>query len=97
MKQTPTSAPAAQPAAPDSPYYKVRNSRIHGRGVFAARKIPAGTCIIEYGGARITWKEACRREDQKPADCYHTFFFSLENGKIIDGGDNGNDARWINH
>lgn len=80
-----------------TPFYTVRNSRIHGRGVFAARKIPEGSRIIEYGGKRISWKEANRRENLKPADCYHTFFFSLEDGRIIDGGDEGNDARWINH
>lgn len=89
-----SSSPSASPA---SPFHTVRNSRIHGRGVFAARKIPEGTCIIEYGGERITWKEACRREDLKAPDDYHTFFFSLENGKIIDGGVDGSDARWINH
>jgi uncharacterized protein len=78
-------------------YYVVRNSKVHGRGVFAARKIPAGARIIEYAGERISWKEACRRENLKPADCFHTFFFSLESGRIIDGGSKGNDARWINH
>lgn len=81
----------------DRPAYIVKNSKIHGRGVFAARKIAAGACIIEYEGERINWKEAVRRENEKPADCFHTFFFSLDNGKIIDGGSNGNDARWINH
>ncbi|HEY8605771.1 MAG TPA: SET domain-containing protein-lysine N-methyltransferase [Noviherbaspirillum sp.] len=88
-----TSTPAASP----SPLYKVRNSKIHGNGVFAARKIAAGTRIIEYGGKRISWKEAVRRENLKAADDFHTFFFSLDDGKIIDGGDDGNDARWINH
>lgn len=84
-------------AASPSPLYKVRNSKIHGNGVFAARKIPEGTCIIEYGGKRISWKEAVRRENLKAPDDFHTFFFSLDNGRIIDGGDEGNDARWINH
>lgn len=79
------------------PPYVVRHSKIHGNGVFATRKITAGTFIVEYEGERISWKEAVRRENQKPADCFHTFFFSLDNGKIIDGGVNGNDARWINH
>jgi SET domain-containing protein len=95
MTQTTSSKPASTSAS--SPYFAVRNSRIHGRGVFAARKIPAGTRILEYGGERISWKEACRREDLKPADCFHTFFFSLQDGRIIDGGSEGNDARWINH
>jgi SET domain-containing protein len=30
----------------------VRNSRIHGRGVYAARKIREGETIIEYRGER---------------------------------------------
>lgn len=80
-----------------TPAYIVKNSKVHGRGVFAARKIAADTCIIEYQGERIKWKEAVRRENEKPADSFHTFFFSLDNGKIIDGGSQGNDARWINH
>ncbi len=84
-------------ASSAKPFYAVRNSRIHGNGVFATRKIPAGTCIVEYQGERINWKEAVRRENAKPADCFHTFFFSLDSGKIIDGGSQGNDARWINH
>lgn len=79
------------------PAYVVRNSRIHGNGVFATRKIAAGACILEYEGERISWKEAVRRENAKAPDDFHTFFFSLDSGKIIDGGSNGNDARWINH
>ncbi|RZI44782.1 SET domain-containing protein-lysine N-methyltransferase [Herbaspirillum sp. HC18] len=79
------------------PFYVVKDSRVHGRGVFATRKIPAGTCIIEYQGERINWKEAVRRENKKAPDDFHTFFFSLDSGKIIDGGSQGNDARWINH
>lgn len=79
------------------PLHVVRNSRIHGKGVFATRKIHAGEQILEYEGERITWKEAVRRENLKEPGDFHTFFFSLESGKIIDGGSNGNDARWINH
>jgi hypothetical protein len=79
------------------PAFKVRSSKIHGNGVFATRKIPAGTCIVEYEGERISWKEAVRRENLKAPDDFHTFFFSLDSGRIIDGGSNGNDARWINH
>lgn len=76
---------------------KVRHSQIHGHGVFAARKITAGTRIIEYQGKRITEKQAEKRFGQDPENPHHTFFFSLDNGKLIDGGDEGNDARWINH
>ena len=77
-------------------FIKVRHS-IHGNGVFAARKIPTGARIIEYRGKRITEKQAEKRFGQDPDNPYHTFFFSLDSGKLIDGGDEGNDARWINH
>ncbi|CAB3931775.1 MULTISPECIES: SET domain-containing protein [Achromobacter] len=82
---------------PIKPWYVVRRSKLHGNGVFAARKIPAGTRIIEYGGERISAKEADRRHPTNPDDPFHTFFFALSTGRVIDGGDNGNDARWINH
>lgn len=78
-------------------HYKVRLSKVHGNGVFATRKIPAGTRIIEYGGKRISEKQADQRFGQDPNNPHHTFFFSLESGRLIDGGDQGNDARWINH
>ena len=74
-----------------------RNSKVHGRGVFATRKIPAGACVIEYEGERVTAREAARRSGKDPDNPFHTFFFSLENGKLIDGDSKGNDARWINH
>jgi SET domain-containing protein len=75
----------------------VRNSKIHGRGVFATRKIAAGTCVIEYQGERITARQAASRASADPDNPFHTFFFSLENGRLIDGASKGNDARWINH
>ena len=84
-------------ATPIKPWHVVRRSKLHGNGVFAARKIPAGTRIIEYGGARISAKEADRRHPTNPDDPFHTFFFALSSGRVIDGGDQGNDARWINH
>src|SRR3546814_10812513 len=62
-----------------------------------AREIPAGTQIIEYKGKRITAEQADAKHPVNPDDPFHTFFFSLSSGKIIDGGDKGNDARWINH
>ena len=38
----------------------VRNSPIHGSGVFAVKPIKKGTRIIEYKGKRLTHKEADR-------------------------------------
>jgi SET domain-containing protein len=78
----------------DHPYFVVRDSKIHGKGVFAQRKIPAGAFVIEYKGELISSEEAVERYNPSPDNPTHTFYFSLESGKVIDGG---NDARWINH
>lgn len=80
------------------PKIVVKNSRIHGRGVYAGRPLKKGERIIEYKGELISWKEADRRPPSDPKDPNHTFFFSLEDGKrVIDAAVGGNAARWINH
>ena len=84
-------------STPSESLIRVKHSKVHGQGVFAIRKIPAGTQIIEYEGKRITDKQADKRFGLDPDNPHHTFFFSLESGKLIDGGDQGNDASWINH
>ena len=75
--------------------FVVRNSGIHGKGVFAKTRIPAGTRLIEYKGERLTEAQVDRRyaKDDDP----HTFLFALDNGRVIDASRNGNSARWINH
>lgn len=80
-----------------TPIYVVRNSPIHGRGVFAGRTIRKGTCIVEYRGERISVREAERRPDSDPDNPYHTFLFELNDGRVIDASVRGNAARWINH
>ena len=77
--------------------YRVRNSNIHGRGVFAAGKIAKGTTIIEYRGERTTWEIVCERPASDPDDPAHTFIFELSDGRVIDAGVRGSVARWINH
>ncbi len=79
------------------PWHTVRQSNLHGTGVFAARDIKAGTRIIEYAGKRISPERADALHPVNPDDPFHTFFFAISSGKVIDGGDHGNDARWINH
>jgi len=81
------------------PLYVVRNSRIHGRGVFAARQIRKGTRIVEYTGERISNKEADRRYDDTNMKRHHTFLFTLDSKTVIDGaiGKGGGDASYINH
>lgn len=76
--------------------FQVRSSKIHGKGVFATRRIPKGTRLIEYRGERISWEEADRRYDDD-IQPHHTFLFAVDDETVIDGGSRGNDARWINH
>ena len=86
----------ATPARPQRTY-AVRNSPIHGRGVFATRTIPKGADIIEYRGRRVTMEEADELPDSDPNNPYHTFLFELNDGRVIDASVRGNAARWINH
>lgn len=83
--------------ATTQPWHTLRTSKIHGNGIYAARKIKAGTKIFEYVGEVISADEADRRHPVNPDDPFHTFFFALGNGDVIDGGVGGNDAKWINH
>lgn len=83
---------------PDSNFaLEVRASSVHGKGVFAAEKIGKGELVITYTGEIIGWEEADARHPHNPDDPNHTFYFALENDRVIDGAVNGNDARWINH
>jgi len=75
----------------------VRTSPIHGRGVFALRRIPKGTRIIEYKGELISDDEADRRYSKVHEHSPHTMLFSVEDGLVIDATRKGNSARWINH
>ncbi|MRV73046.1 SET domain-containing protein-lysine N-methyltransferase [Duganella sp. FT92W] len=80
-----------------TPLYIVKESPVHGRGVFARQPIAAGERIIEYTGEIISSDESARRAEASGGPVNHTFFFSLADGNLIDGGSNGNDARFINH
>ena len=75
----------------------VRHSPIHGRGVFALKRIPKGTRIIEYKGNLITDKKADRLYSRMHEHSPHTMLFSIEGGLVIDATRRGNSARWINH
>lgn len=81
------------------PLYVVRNSGIHGRGVFAVRRIRKGTRIVEYSGERISNKEADKRYDDDKMKRHHTFLFTLDGRTVIDGAirTGGGDASFINH
>ena len=75
---------------------QVRNSPIHGRGVFAVAPIKKGTRLLEYKGKRLTHKEADKLYGGG-AESGHTFLFTLNDDYVIDANQEGNSARWINH
>lgn len=87
---------------PDDPYYEIRSSGIHGRGLYARRFIPAETWIIEYRGEKVTKEESERRavqliENARGNDAAKVFMFILSDEWDIDGGVEWNDARLANH
>ncbi len=79
------------------PLFKVKKSGIHGKGVFALRRIRKGTRVIEYLGDRVTHEAADARYDGKDPRDNHTFLFTVDKRTVIDAGVGGNDARYINH
>jgi hypothetical protein len=80
-----------------SPLIEVRDSPVHGRGVFAVAPIPKGTRIIEYLGDRVSHKAADERYEDHDENDNHTFLFIVDKNTVIDAGVGGNDARFINH
>jgi uncharacterized protein len=75
------------------PLLEVRQSPVHGRGVFAKKPIRKGRRIIEYTGRRVPWKSIPDNVDDA-----HTFLFGINDGAdVIDPEIGGNEARWINH
>src|SRR5687768_8947527 len=78
------------------PYYVVRNSRIHGKGVFAKRPIRKGTQIVEYTGKIVSREEADEIGSTTVNGHTHTMLFTIDEDRVIDGNVGG-DAKYINH
>jgi SET domain-containing protein len=79
------------------PMIEVSRSRVHGRGVFALRRLRKGTRVVEYVGERISHAEADARYADKDAKDNHTFLYIVDRKTVIDAGVGGNEARFINH
>lgn len=76
---------------------QVRRSAVHGKGVYAVQDLAAGDTLIEYVGEIITWQEAQMRHPHDPANPNHTFYFHIDENRVIDALHGGNSSRWINH
>ena len=86
-----------------SKYIEVRESAIHGTGVFARIKVPKGKKVIEYVGEKITKKESERRsialieKNQGSPTDGAVYIFEVNKRHDIDGNIPENTARFINH
>lgn len=76
-----------------NPSIEVRESGIHGMGVYAVKPIKKGDHILEYTGQRISARTADRRYQDNPS----TYLFMIDENTYIDGLVRGNEARFINH
>lgn len=74
----------------------MRQSGIHGRGMFANCDIASGTRLIEYRGERISSSEAASRYGDN-SSIGATYLFAVNALWLIDGQSGGNSARFINH
>ena len=82
-------------AAPSRNFVRVGRSRIEGKGVFAKRRIPWGTRVIEYTGVRVPIATLLTGVTRgAPARVY---VFRLSASTAIDGARGGSAARFINH
>ena len=77
--------------AEEFPEIIVRQSAIHGTGVYAAQPIAKGRRIIEYTGEKISKEEGDRRAET------NNYILILDDNWDLDGIVDGNDSRFVNH
>ena len=97
MPKTPVSSPSRSTPSASGKRIQVRRSGVHGKGVFALQDIAEGETLIEYVGEVISWDEAQERHPHDPNDPNHTFYFHVNEDRVIDALFGGNSSRWINH
>lgn len=81
---------------------KVKNSKIHGRGLYATTDIEKGTDIIQYVGEKISKKESTKRalaweEAARETGEGLVYIFELDDKYDLDGRLGDNPARYMNH
>ena len=83
--------------------WKVKNSKIHGRGIVATKNIKKSTRIIQYVGEIVSKKEGDKRSGNrikkylKSNRTGSVYIFELNKKYDIDGNVKRNKARYINH
>lgn len=86
----------------DEALCEVRESSIHGRGLYATCDIEKGADIIQYVGEKISKEESNRRAlewEEKARDTGEglVYIFELDDDWDIDGRLGENPARYMNH
>ena len=97
MAKTSVSSPSRSTPSASGKRIQVRRSGVHGKGVFALQDLAEGETLIEYVGEVISWDEAQDRHPHDPQDPNHTFYFHVNEDRVIDALFGGNSSRWINH
>ena len=83
--------------------YSIKNSKLHGKGLFASCNIKAGTNIIEYIGVKITKAQSDKiaetqlKKAQKNREEGQVYIFTLNEKYDINGNVPYNKARLMNH
>tara|TARA_A100001015_G_C14894697_1_gene673916 strand:+ start:345 stop:842 length:498 start_codon:yes stop_codon:yes gene_type:complete len=83
--------------------WKVKYSKVHGRGIFAKKNISKNTKIIQYVGDKITKSEGDRRSSKRIKNYLNSsvtgsvYIFELNSRYDIDGFVKWNKAKYINH
>lgn len=77
----------------------MKKSRVDRWGIFALESIPAGRRVIEYGGERLTHRQAGLRFQKawKPRGTRRFYLAKLDSKWVIDGAVGGTGAELINH
>lgn len=76
----------------------VKESEIHGYGLFADQMIGSNHSIIEYVGDVVSEDEYEERKEQyEDEGIAEKYIMKLGDDQYIDATINGNDSRYINH
>ena len=83
--------------------YTIKNSKLHGKGLFANSNIKSGSNIIEYVGEKITKKQSDKiaeiqlKKSQKNREEGQVYIFTLDEKYDINGNVSYNKAKLMNH
>jgi len=83
-------------------FIELRASRIHGKGLFARRMIPAGVRLLEYRGERVDKEESNRRglelfEQSQKTGGASVYIFDVTDEWDLDGDKPYNFTKYANH